>query len=125
MIKTAINLEEELVKSREAIKRLEQESIGLRKAIWDMLNYANMYVILLDSRMIIRLINWSLATDLGFEHEHDAIGKCWLEFIPDTSRDLIKHIHADLAFGNNKSKHREITNEVIYKNWKDIISKMV
>ena len=110
--KELCGLKEKLRQQEETIKGLKEESIGLKKAIWDMLNYANMYVLLLNSKMIITLINWSLATELGFKDEREPIGKCWLDFIPEEITDMIEIAHNHLAFKSDKKKYREVTNEV-------------
>lgn len=106
------DLQEELEKSRAAIRRLKKESSVLKKAIWDMLNYAQMFVVILDSQMIIRLINWSLATELGFENERDAIGHCWTEFLPEDVSLYIQNVHKKLAFNKEDTSLREITNDI-------------
>jgi PAS domain S-box-containing protein len=106
------DLQQELKKSRETIKKLKEESRVLRKAIWDMLNYSNMYVLLLDSYMTIRLINWSLAKELGFSNEQEVIGKSWLDFIPDHNKELVKIVHDCLSHSMEQEKYRELVNEV-------------
>jgi hypothetical protein len=108
----AKKLQMTLKEHKEAIAKLKQESTVLKKAIWDMLNYANMYVLLLDDRMIVRLINWSLAKDLGFDNEKQAVGRCWIDFIPDEIKDLIKAAHHSLAFEPKKGKYREFVNDI-------------
>lgn len=110
--KELCGLKEKVKQQEEIIKKLKDESIGLKKAIWDMLNYANMYVLMLNSDMIITLINWSLATQLGFKDEKEPIGLCWLEFIPEDTRDMIKMAHQHLAFHPEEKKYREVTNEI-------------
>ena len=114
------DLQQELEKSKEVIRKLKKESSILKKAIWDMLNYAQMYVVLLDSNMIIRLINWSLATDLGFENEREVIGHCWLEFISEEDTDRVVKIHNQLAYNDKDKKFREIVNDIVTKDEKKI-----
>lgn len=110
--KEITNLKEELEKSKGIIKNLRRESSVLKKAIWDMLNYANIYVVLLDSDMIIRLINWSLATDLGYESEKDLIGKHWLQFVPKEMCDEVVEAHENLSDNKQLKKYRELTNNI-------------
>jgi PAS domain-containing protein len=93
-----------MMNSQDKLKVLETElelckkkSSSLKRAIWDMLNYANMYVVLLDSEMNIKLINWSLARLLGFKNENEPVGRCWLDFIVDEEKDFLKHIQKCLA----------------------------
>jgi hypothetical protein len=48
-----------------------------------MLNFTNMYCLVLDKEMVIKFANLSLALDLGFESYEEMIGHCWLDFIKD------------------------------------------
>lgn len=106
------NLQKELEETKHKLQQLEEESDNLKKAIWDMLNYSNTYLVLLSSDMTIKLANWSLATDLGFETESDIVGKCWLEFVPDEIRDNIKAIHQSLSI-ENSGKYKEVINDIV------------
>ena len=105
-------LQKTLEHQAKIIKKLKEESTVLKKAIWDMLDYSNMYVVILDSKLNIRLINWSLMTDLGYENEKQAIGKCWLNHISNEEKDLIRVIHHTLAFEPEKEKYGEVTNKI-------------
>lgn len=113
MNKDVDTLEKELTQSKEVIRKLKRESLELKKAIWDMLNHAQMYVLILDSNMIIRLINWSLATDLGFHNEREVIGKCWTEFLPEKNKNQVIAAHMNIAYRKDKNKYyREFTNDI-------------
>lgn len=105
-------LKHELESSKKIIQELQQNSSELKKAIWDMLNYANMYVLILDKDMTVELINWSLATELGFKEEKEVIGKCWVDFIPEEYRDLIKVAHFCLVHKEGCHQYKEMANEV-------------
>jgi hypothetical protein len=93
---------------------LEKEVKELRITIFNMLNFTNMYCLVLNSQMVIKFINQSLALDLGYQSYKDAIGKCWLDHIVDEDHDLIKSVHAAIAYGveNWEDKYREIQNNV-------------
>jgi len=113
--KEILDLTKKLEESQLLVKDLKRQSLTLRKAIWDMLNYASIFLVLLDSKMIIKLCNWRLTTALGFQEEKDVIGKCWLTFIPEEEIDRIKMIHHDLAVNHNdqeKQKNLEVTNDI-------------
>lgn len=105
-------LKQELEGSKQIIQDLKHKSSELQKAIWDMINYANMYVLLLDKNMIVKLINWSLANELGFENEKQVIGKCWLDFIPNDYKELIEIAHFCLIKEKKYHKYKEMANEV-------------
>ena len=90
------------------------EADQLRKAIWDMMNFANMYVLVLDDKMNIKFANYSLYFALGFEDHKDILGKCWLDFIRKEDSNSIAAIHQAISV-NTKDAHRfnEYTNDVI------------
>jgi hypothetical protein len=98
---------------KELCKSLKERKL-LQKAIWDMLNYANMYVVLLGEDLTIKLINWSLATKLGFKDEREPLGECWLEFIKPEEHLRIKAIHSDVT-KNKDSKFVEHENDIVTK----------
>lgn len=108
------NLQKKLDNSIEEIKHLKQESLDLKKAIWDMLNYTSMFVLLLDDKFNIKFMNWSLATELGFSDEKEAIGKSWLNLIPKDSLYSVQNAYKYLKSSNDE-KHiesREMVTEV-------------
>lgn len=102
----------EIKQQKELIEILKKEAASLKKAIWDMLNYANIYVVLLDKNLIIRLINYNLANDLGYKNEKVAIGHCWLDHVPPSSLAIVRIAHKELAFGQDKSKYKEVINDI-------------
>ena len=113
--KEILDLTKKLEESQILVKDLKKQSLTLRKAIWDMLNYASIFLVLLDSKMIIKLCNWRLTTALGFQEDKEVIGQCWLNFIPEENIDRIKMIHHDLSFNHKntkKQKYLEVTNDI-------------
>lgn len=115
----------EIQKHKLLIEELIQESNSLKKAIWDLLNYSNVFLLLLDSKMTVKLSNWSLAKTLGFDKEKDLIGKCWLEFIPEHIDERIKMIYHSISFDppSEDHKYREMTHDVKTLNNKTITIK--
>ncbi len=107
-------LQKKLDDSLEEVKNLKLEASGLKKAIWDMLNYTSMFILLLDSKLIIKLMNWSFATELGFSNEREVIGKSWLDFVPEENECMIKAVHNCLVSEKSEKtrEYREIVNEV-------------
>jgi PAS domain-containing protein len=90
------------------------EADQLRKAIWDMMNFANMYVLVLDEKMNIKFANYSLYFALGFEDHTDILGRCWLDFIKREDSNSISAIHQAIS-ENTKDAQRfnEYTNDII------------
>lgn len=94
----------------------------LRNIIFTMLNFTNMYCLVLDENMNVKFVNTSLALDMGFNSYEDIIGKCWLDFIIDEEKEMIKIIHAAIAYDtdNWEKKYREIQSRVITKDGKNL-----
>lgn len=116
------NICKELEDAQKELTELKLEAKSLRKAVWDMLNYAQMYVVILDRDMNIVLINYSLSTALGFKNEKEPIGRCWGDFIPPEGQDLVYVIHQKLAFEQDNS-YREVTNEILTMDGEKILVK--
>lgn len=89
----------------------------LRNIIFNMLNFTNMYCLVLDQEMIIKFVNLSLALDLGYKSYEEILGKCWLDFIKNEEKHMIQIIHQSIANGLNnwEEKYREVQNTVITK----------
>lgn len=99
------------------------EADKLRKAIWDMMNFANMFVIVLDEKMLIRFANYSLYNALGFEDHNDILGKCWLDFIKEEDSITISSIHNAISTDASDSKRfTEYTNDIVPVNGNEPMS---
>lgn len=98
---------------KDQLEETKKELLKTKAAIWDMLNYANMYVLLLDDKMNIKFINYSLAITLGFKDEFEPVGRCWLEFIKESDRDIVSNVHRCLSLEEECPKYREFTNDVV------------
>jgi len=101
----------ELEDTKKELDDLKVETSSLRKAVWDMLNYAQMYVVILDTDMNVVLMNYSLAIALGFKDEKEPIGRCWADFIPVEGKDLVYVVHNKLACEQDLA-YREVMNEI-------------
>jgi len=109
-------LENELEETKTRLEEIEKQGVGVKKALWDLLNYASLFVLLLDSDMNIRLANWSLSQALGFETEKELLGKNWSEFVAPEERKVTKEIHKDISKGKvDRKKYREVVTEIISK----------
>ena len=103
-----------LRQTEEKLEKASTEKEALEKAIWDMMNYANVFILLLDPKMNVLLINNTFTKKLGFNDPKDVIGKCWLDFIKPKDRNHIHAVHHSLAYdGEESSKYKEVVNDVI------------
>jgi hypothetical protein len=96
---------------------LEDEIKDLRNIIFNMLNFTNMYALVLDQNLVVRFANSSLSIDLGFKGYTDLIGRCWLDFVSDKERDIISVIHKSISNGiSGWEKYREFKNVIVNSN---------
>jgi PAS domain-containing protein len=110
--KNVEGLQSQLDETKEKLNQAFREKEALRKAIWDLLNYANIFVLLLDDKLNIVLINYRLATKLGFNNEKEAIGRCWLDFIKPKEKEHIYVMYHSL-YEENHEKYRETVSEIV------------
>jgi len=123
-MKNPNQLKKELKKTKDLLHETQHETRALKKALWDILNYANLFLVLLDHNMNVQLVNWSLATKLGFEDEKAMIGKCWLDFIKPEEKTMIKTIYNKIADDEkNAEEYREITSEIVLPNEDNLVVK--
>ena len=109
------NIEKELCKTKQELQYSVDESNLLKKAIWDMLNYSNMYFLILDKKMNIKLVNYRLAKILGFASEKEAIGEHWLQFIRGKDKKQIEIFHDTINDKHDTNHFNEIVSEIISK----------
>lgn len=112
---------EKIVERRSGIDRrkdeMEFEIKELRNTIFTMLNFTSLYALVLDQQMKIRFINTSLAIDLGYTGYSELIGRCWLDFIVEEERNIVKMIHQSVALAEgNWDEYREFKNRIVDKN---------
>lgn len=102
-------------------KQLEFSRRQVELCLYELFNHTNLYVIVLDEAMEIKMCSWYLAHDLGYERPEDLIGKNWRSFIPSRLREQIENVFCNVR---NKVKivedFREVTNAIIGKNNKEI-----
>jgi PAS domain S-box-containing protein len=89
-------------------------------SLWDVFNYSNIYLIILDRKLNIRLCSYMLATDLGFKSEDDIIGMNWNSFLPDPIKPHILKIHTNVIENNTNKTYQEVTNDIVTKDGKII-----
>ena len=102
---------------REDMSALQKQIKELRHIVFTMLNFTNMYTLVLDEEMVIRFANNSLAHDLGLKDYNELVGKCWLDFIKEEDTKRVSMIHNSVAYGTDGWEvYKEVKNMIIGKN---------
>jgi len=96
---------------------LRKESDNLLKkvesAIWETFNYSNLYTIILNGDMKIKLANWSMAKMLGFDSEDNLIGLDWMQFVSKHEKKVVRYALEKMY--NRDLDYREISFDVVSK----------
>ena len=109
--KNKINLLTQIYNYNKVLIFEKEKSVG---TIWDMLNHALIFIVLLDKDLNIRLANYSLAKELGFNSEKEIIGTEWLVFIEPVMHDILREVQSNMLSGG--TDYREFTNNIVSKN---------
>ncbi len=81
------------------------------QSFWNVFNYMNFIVVILDSDMNIHLGNYYLAQLLGFESENDLIGRRWMDFISESEQKVIQYIYDEVL--ENTTDFYEHINDIV------------
>jgi len=92
------------------------ERKSLIENLWHVFNYSMFYALIIDRDMVIRLCNFSLAKELGFESESQILGKNFKYFIPESSRVITDHILKDLITKDSEEMYVEFTHDLQAEN---------
>jgi len=87
----------------------------LRNSIWNIFNYLNFIVVLLDQDMKIVVGNFYLAQFLGYDSEVDIIGIDWLQFLPDDEKAIVSHVHEENMKEPSNDEYTEFINNLLNK----------
>lgn len=94
-------------------KTLGEDIKRIKSSLYELINHSNLYLLLIDEQFKVSLCNYSLAHDLGFEHESELIGYDWREFIPEENIDLISEVHINIiSTYDTCSRYSEVTNDI-------------
>ena len=95
----------------------KKESEKLTKSLWDIFNYSNFAVVLLDPNMNILLGNFYLAQLVGLDSEDLLTGRNWLEFIDESEEKIIKFVHANVICNEHINDIKTLTGKKIPIRW--------
>lgn len=93
------------------------EKTKLKVSLRELFDYTNIYLLILDENMIVKLCSYKLWKDLGFNSEKEIIGKDWKEFIPISDKSKLKKAHKNIIDDTMEYQNsmREVTNKIITK----------
>lgn len=101
---------------------MSTETEELRNVIFNMLNFTNMYCLVLDRQMTVQFVNMSLAMDLGYKSYDEILHSCWKDFIPESERVMMEVIHNSVSLNTNnwEEKYREVHSSMLTKEKKEL-----
>lgn len=105
------------VKVAEIVTDLKQTIVNL----WNILDYSNYFIAVIDGEREVRLCNRMLAKTLGFETEEELIGKNWFEFVPEAAKEVAQLVQDETI--EKKLGTVESTSEIVTLGGKVIIVK--
>jgi len=93
------------------------EQTKLKVSLRELFDYTNIYLIILDEDMVVKLCSFKLWKDLGFNSEREIIGLSWKDFIPPKDLKKMEATHKNVINDTKEYQHslREITNKILTK----------
>lgn len=102
----------DVVKAEESCTDIKN-SVAVRNLnIWNLLNYASFFVVILNKDFEILKANYLLATSLGFISEDELTGLNWSRFLTDYNKEIVQEIYNSLIEGD-KNSFTEFTNDIV------------
>ena len=110
-----------LLKIPKISKFSHSEVEKIQDGVWKLLDYSNMFVVMLDHDLKIKIINYHLSKTLGFDSPTELAGQDWRQFLRKPDYDLIHHVANEIIKGNQN--YKEFTNDIIDINKKTLTVK--
>jgi len=106
-----------LLKVSRNYKLHDKEKTKLQVSLKELFDYTNIYLLILDPDMKIKMCSYKLGTDLGFNHESEMIGLSWKTFIKEKDQNKLKIVFQNVVDDTEKYQKflREVTNKIITK----------
>jgi hypothetical protein len=116
-----INRIKVLLKIPKISKFSHSEVEKIQDGVWKLLDYSNMFVVMLDHDLKIKIINYHLSKVLGYEYPSELAGQDWRQFLRAPDHELIHHVANEIIKGNQN--YKEFTNDIIDINKKTLTVK--
>jgi PAS domain S-box-containing protein len=110
----ALNRIKLLLKVSRTYKDYINEKENLKVSLKELFVYTNIYMVILDEDMKIKLCSYLLAKDLGYKKESELVGKSWKQFVLKDNNQQIDIIHKNVLEDSKQYQNsmREITNKI-------------
>jgi PAS domain S-box-containing protein len=99
-----------LLNLRRLVRVSCNEAKHLHMNLWKLLDYSNIFALILDQNYHIKAINDHLAKTLGFL-PNDLINEDWLKFLKNDDQDVIKYVLKQVL--NDNGEYSEFSNDII------------
>lgn len=93
------------------------EQSKLKVSLRELFDYTNIYLLILDEKMIVKLCSYKLWKDLGYNAENEIIGLDWREFLPKKDIQKMESAHKNVIEDSPEYQKtlREVTNKILTK----------
>lgn len=114
-----------LLKVGTTYKKHQIEKQKLQMNLKEVFDYTNIYMVILDGDMNIKMCSYKLANDLGFSSEEELIGTSWRQFLKEKDLTKIDLVHKNVVKDSEKYQKflREVTNKIVTRSGSTIITK--
>jgi len=104
-----------LLKVSKTYKLHATQQSKLQVSLKELFDYTNIYLLILDCNMKIKMCSYKLGTDLGFDHETEIIGLSWKQFIKEKDITKIENVLKNVVDDTKKYQKflREVTNKIV------------
>jgi len=110
-----------LLKIPNITKFSNSEVKKIQNSVWNIIDYSNMFVVMLDHDLKIKIINYHLSKTLGYEHSNELVEQDWRQFLRKPDHELIHHVCNEIINGNQN--YKEFTNDIVDINKKTLTVK--
>ncbi len=103
-------------------KQLNDEKYELQISIKELFDYTNIYMLVLDNDMKVRMCSYKLAKDLGFNKGSDLLNMNWKNFLTKKESDTIDNVHKHVMLSSKdyENRFREVNNKIVTRRNTDI-----
>lgn len=107
-----VNRVKVLLNISKIIKKTFIELQKIQSGIWNLMDHSNMFMVMLDKDMNIKLVNHHLTKVLGYNNSSELIGLNWSQFLKSPDIEIILHVISEILKGSKN--YKEFTNDILF-----------